>query len=356
MIIEMKPLDTLFFRDSKPFSRGEDTWADTIFPPYPSTVYGALRTAWFKQNIKEFEYLKESKKLNTDDDPTKRLKINSILIKKNDDFLFPLPRDILQSKGKNDEDSEFKRLLLSGEKHLTSAKNIDLLINPYDEIFSYEPFWMSELDLADYLKGDISNFEKLLKRENLFELEPKIGIARERFTRCSKDGNLYRVGMLRLKEGVSIYVDFEGLELAEDFFRLGGEGKFVEVKRIEKKLEIPLPEITNNRFVLYLSTHAIFKEGWLPEWIGENGLERKIHGTSIKVKLLTAAIGKPVYIGGFDIAKGEPKPMYKAVPGGSVYYFEILDGNVDDLKKIHGRSISDVYSEQGFGVCYVGKC
>lgn len=61
MIIEMKPLDTLFFRDSKPFSRGEDTWADTIFPPYPSTVYGALRTAWFKQNIKEFEYLKESK-------------------------------------------------------------------------------------------------------------------------------------------------------------------------------------------------------------------------------------------------------------------------------------------------------
>lgn len=117
-----------------------------------------------------------------------------------------------------------------------------------------------------------------------------------------------------------------------------------------------MPEITNNRFVLYLSTHAIFKEGWLPEWIGENGLERKIHGTSIKVKLLTAAIGKPVYIGGFDIAKGEPKPMYKAVPGGSVYYFEILDGNVDDLKKIHGRSISDVYSEQGFGVCYVGKC
>lgn len=48
-------------------------------------------------------------------------------------------------------------------------------------------------------------------------MEPKIGIARERFTRCSKDGNLYRVGMLRLKEGVSIYVDFEGLELAEDF-------------------------------------------------------------------------------------------------------------------------------------------
>ena len=317
MIIEVKPRDTLFFRDSKPFSRGEDTWADTIFPPYPSTVYGALRTAWFKQNIKEFEYLKESKKLNTDDDPTKKLKINSILIKNNDDFLFPLPRDILQSKDKNGEENKLKRLLLSDEKHLTSAKNMNLLINPYDEIFSYEPSWMSELNLTNYLKGDISNFGKPLKRGNLFELEPKIGIARERLTHSSKDGNLYRVGMLRLKEGVSIYVDFEGLELAEDVFRLGGEGKFVEVKRIEKKLDVPLPEITDNRFLLYLSTHSIFKKGWLPEHIDENSLEGKIHNTSIEVRLLTAAIGKPVYIGGFDIAKGEPKPMYKAVPGGS---------------------------------------
>ncbi len=55
------------------------------------------------------------------------------------------------------------------------------------------------------------------------------------------------------------------------------------------------------------------------------------------------------------MAKKEPKPMYKAVPEGSVYYFEILSGDKNELCRIHGKSVSDIYPEQGFGICYVGK-
>ena len=47
MIIQIDPLDTLFFRNGKPFTMGEETWADAVFPPYPSVVYGALRSAYF---------------------------------------------------------------------------------------------------------------------------------------------------------------------------------------------------------------------------------------------------------------------------------------------------------------------
>jgi CRISPR-associated protein Cmr3 len=63
MIIELNPLDTLFFRDGKPFAMGEETWADGIFPPPPSVIYGALRTAWFANNIEEFVRLKINNKL-----------------------------------------------------------------------------------------------------------------------------------------------------------------------------------------------------------------------------------------------------------------------------------------------------
>ena len=51
MRIRIKALDTLFFRDGKPFTSGEETWADGTFPPYPSVLYGALRT-WFITNQK----------------------------------------------------------------------------------------------------------------------------------------------------------------------------------------------------------------------------------------------------------------------------------------------------------------
>jgi len=49
MRIEIKSFDTLFFRDGKPFTMSEDNWADGIFPPPPSVIYGALRAAYFAQ-------------------------------------------------------------------------------------------------------------------------------------------------------------------------------------------------------------------------------------------------------------------------------------------------------------------
>ncbi|MEN3047138.1 MAG: type III-B CRISPR module-associated Cmr3 family protein, partial [Candidatus Hydrothermales bacterium] len=42
--IKLIPNDTLFFRTGRPFTMGSENWSDVIFPPYPSTIYGALRT------------------------------------------------------------------------------------------------------------------------------------------------------------------------------------------------------------------------------------------------------------------------------------------------------------------------
>ena len=51
MTIQLDALDTLFFKDGKPFSLGEETWADGIFPPPPSVVYGATRTALISSGL-----------------------------------------------------------------------------------------------------------------------------------------------------------------------------------------------------------------------------------------------------------------------------------------------------------------
>ena len=49
-MIQIEPIDTLFFRDGKPFSMGDQSTAFGIFPPYPSTVFGAIRTGIIAQN------------------------------------------------------------------------------------------------------------------------------------------------------------------------------------------------------------------------------------------------------------------------------------------------------------------
>ncbi len=46
----LTPLDVLLFRESKPFSPGEGSWATGIFPPLPTTAFQALRSS-LKHNI-----------------------------------------------------------------------------------------------------------------------------------------------------------------------------------------------------------------------------------------------------------------------------------------------------------------
>ena len=88
MRIEITALDTLFFRDGKPFSMGEDTWATGMFPPSPSVIYGMLRTAYAAQNnINIKDIIKE----------TEDLKIKSILLKYDKHYIFPYPTDLFST-------------------------------------------------------------------------------------------------------------------------------------------------------------------------------------------------------------------------------------------------------------------
>ena len=92
-IIELDALDTLFFRDGKPFSMGDDVWADGIFPPSPSVFYGAIRSIYFSENIDKLELT-----ATINNDPTKDLIIKGIFFSINEKPYFPLPMDLVKEK------------------------------------------------------------------------------------------------------------------------------------------------------------------------------------------------------------------------------------------------------------------
>ena len=366
MIIEIKPLDTLFFRDGKPFTMGEDTWANGVFPPYPATIYGALRSAYFAKHIDELE------KANESNDPTKNLKIKGILLKISDEIYFPIPMDCV--KRKDDKDDEgFVLLPLPAGKFISNYPDLEKVLtrsdDSSDKVENIQNSALSKSSFREYLDGKTNNIY-YFKIDNYMVSEPKIGIARSSKMHSSKEGMLYRVDMKRLEnkkgEKMSIIINFEGLGLPEKgMMKLGGEGKAVSYHKYKGDINIDFPKFKEDakQFKMVLATSAIFKNGWLPAWVDKQTLIGEYNG--LKLKLLTAAIGKPIHIGGFEIKPrkpksmykkaGKPKPMYKAAPAGSVYYFELIGGNMDEVKKtFHQKAISDVYPDQGFGIAYVG--
>ena len=96
MRIRISALDTLFFRDGKPFTMGEETWADGVFPPYPSVLYGALRT-WYIANHPDGI----SQRLI---DESAGIRISSLHYRLPSGLHLPLPLDFVEPKNKKEKE------------------------------------------------------------------------------------------------------------------------------------------------------------------------------------------------------------------------------------------------------------
>ncbi|CAA7602815.1 CRISPR-associated protein, TM1793 [Acididesulfobacillus acetoxydans] len=357
MLLKIKALDPLFFRDGKPFTMGEDFWAEGFFPPFPSVFYGALRTAFFAENP---SFLPNA---TTDKDPTLNLRIRSILLMNGETIYFPCPLDVVKDK----EETEVQRaypLQLSPAGRSSNYFLPQVLTVPEGrEAETLSGALLERLTFIDYLSGSQEALPYRMISEFVTE-EPKIGITLDRQYRRAEGHKLYRIGMKRLApdrgsglatKETSFLVDYEGLELPnKGFIRLGGEGKVAGYETIERKwLPQPAP-FGEKRFKLYLLTPAVLANGWLPEWLNEKDLTGNYRGLSLR--LLTAAIDKYVSVGGFNIKENSPKPMKRAVPAGSVYCFELLDGDPEQVQDIfHYRPMEEnSYSREGFGTVLVG--
>lgn len=344
MTIEISPLDTLFFRDGKPFNASSETWADGIFPPNPSTIYGALRSIYFANHPNELS------KANEENDPTKELIIKKIYLKNSLNYYFPLPLDIVYQKNKT-----YSYLLKRRENSLISNLKTSSILTQDFTVENFENSFLSIKRFKEYQTfiGDkFINFNEIKGLEDFVLNEPKIGIKINKLTQTVDKGHLYRVDFKRLKK-TKIVVEFEGLDIEDSqLMRLGGEGKVATFEYVDT-LEINSPKDIKNIFKLYFLTPSIFDNGWLPSWIDKESLEGEFGG--LRLKFLTASVGKYKSIGGFDMKKGKAKPMYKAVPEGSVYYFELLEGDRSKIVKLfNGNAISDKLSNEGYGVVFVG--
>ena len=388
LTLQIEPLDTLFFRDGKPFSMGDDSWADGIFPPAPSVIYGAIRS-WIlanneelKNNVKEIIKDKEHY--------FNQIKIENIAYKIGASFYFPAPLDLAQNKNnienekeKEKDDGIYKLHALSSENkfnnviHSEKVSEIFKFVNiknkndkepeNLDVVKNFPEGLINLTDFSDYMGNRKMQYHNIYSWKEQLKPEPKIGIGKNNETNSSDDGQLFRIEQIRPKikdeEKFKIVVDIHlPMELSylkntnNNIIKIGGEGKIAALSLINNSLSekiAPKYEMSEH-FKIYLSTPAIFEKGWLPKFIDDN-LMWINNEFNFEAKLSYTVLGKSENIGGWDMAENKPKSMLKAIPAGSVYFFKIKKGNLKDVYQYfkENNSISDFLTEQGFGIAYL---
>ncbi len=383
MKLFLSPNDTFFFRDGRPFTKGEQTEGHSIFPPLPSTVLGALRTAYIAEfgNLPLFYSGGMQKTIGTPASLCNAIRLRGVFLANNRgdqlEMFFPVPRDLIYKKeDKKQNDNIALHLLTPEAKNFTSNGTINNVLawSAPDSIDLDADGLLRMGAIGRYLQGNDRNL-LLTDRATLVERESKVGIARSRDTLSSEEHMLYRIDMSRFKNRDGNYgfvVDYECSKNLpqKGLLKLGGEGKSFVYRGIDLNVESLSSHLgavkstmqSTGKFKLYFATPTIFQKGWLPSWLDRldggtpSGEYPMASSSPISLKLITAEVGKPVTIGGWDMAKGEAKPTYRAVPAGSVYYFELMNKNrIDDLiAAFHYQNISDERSEEGFGLALLG--
>lgn len=373
-------LDTLFFRDSRPMNAGETVWIESRFPPTGQTVQGAIRTAVLNHleiSFKNFNAKKVDPDIINrigDGGGLGRLSLTGPFLSQGDELLFPVPLDLVRN-----QEEDFSMLIPAENPVESDLGNVCFPSTPEKGFKTIKSQFVTKTGMEMLLKGaagpSLKDQLRLLFDEDaesnvIADREPKMGLARDNEKRASKEGYLFAIAPVRPRDDIRIAVEVDGLSTDdypdEPFIqKLGGEGKLARVNVKDENLSLPSAALSDNgrviRFKLVLTTPALMtvsgKDQWLPEnFTNEPGDKTGWAGSinSINFRIITACIGKPFRLGGWNHQEHAPRKMRAYVPAGSVYFCEAEIGQKEAVMGLHGTKIG-YRTEYGFGHVLVGK-
>ncbi len=362
----IEPIDTLFFRDGRPYNAGEtQNDVKSIFPPSPFTVVGALRAAMArKMDWKGGPWEQRIKNKLGDGRELGNLNFAGPYLMADDELIFPVPRHILARKKNMDEWENFNRVRPGNDVIPSDMGNVCFPILEGDhERMKNIPGYVTSSDMKKLLWDDALSDIEIISTDLLWKHEFNVGIQRDANSLTVYDGHLFSRTFIRMREkmenqashneedepesmGLSIISGVERFDSGlGKTLMLGGESKAAFIEEID---ELKLPEPDHNkdllkRFVVVLITPAHIEKLEINDKVDDLFPDH--------VKLVSVCADRPEMIGGWDFSKG-PLPLKPYMKAGSVLFFESEEGI--DPKKFNGRSIGDE-TEFGFGQVLIGK-
>lgn len=369
MYLFLEPSDVWLFRDGRPFVAGEDHRATSLFPPNPSTVQGALRAKMLAESGVSFEDYRERRQGTemlglqigypalisdgrvVEEGHTGQFQMRCLYVARRTDssveLFFPLPADVVDVEG---APRVLAPLREPPFRNNTPQESLCPLWLPEINTPQGMKGWLADRELRHYLSGE--PFQVTLDHE-LFTREPRFSVEIDsdykRPLEGEQGGHLYQIEFVRPQHGVGLFIEVEGLTDWPPGFgvlRIGGESRAACYEQLEEAPRLPPTDPRRQHFKLYFATPAYFSDGWQPRkgnWdrFFEDGVAR----------LVAAALPRAQPIGGWDVAHNRQKPMECYVPAGSVYYFEVPDG--EQTPHIVGP-VTEAGAKIGYGQTFVG--
>lgn len=378
MRLFIEPMEPLMFRTGRPFEAGQNNFAESLFPPTPETLQGAVRgaiaTYWDSQKNIAAAF----------DDPVLvnlignragygRFRLIGIALgryhkarSEEVERLFPAPAHIMRI-------GESKRLVRLLPHPIEGAVRSNLpegihhylkpLETPDDDLKPVEG-WLTETSLYKTLDTDDLADIEIVRKNDVYQEEPRLGISIQLGTKATEEGYLYQMLMIRMNHQPEHDYTY-GFVIDVDLTPSSSEEQPLTDEQIQHKLHLPssgwltlggeqrtahfrvlppsptrIARPSGARTLLYLATPASFATGWKPS--------QQFAPLDAPV---AAAITHYESIGGWKMnikdAQGENKVMRRCVPAGSVYFF---DRNVT----LH-RPLTDHNMEIGYGITFKGE-
>lgn len=394
MWIFVEPLDTVFCRDGRPFNAGEDVVARSLFPPPPSTFYGAFRAAILAHRGIPFEdfhkWTKADPSLPEVGTPRQigTLCLGgpwiSLLDRRTGTYsrhLFPAPCNLVLDKN---PPKRLHKLVPNGSGSsrvlCDPGAACALIAAPEGTVTQSCPGYLTtEGAIRMLTPNEKPEPEKHHREEHqIHGTFRQVGIKREKGTRVVEEGMLYAAEHHQLKHPLDTGSKSYGFMLRVEetthlpergWLALGGESRAAAFQTVSvppfQGNEPRMQRIKNHiaqtrRFFLWLLTPAVFTNGYIPGFVDSETLQGSLDG--LELKLVACQLGRKRYLAGFRIHDRSSKTGYLSVPAGSVYFFEFLqsyepekigtffdklsfgtlDGQVQDM------------AAQGFGTTLIG--
>ena len=385
MRIFIEPTEPLLFRRGCSFDAGESNFAESMFPPTPETLQGAIRamiaTNWDSKNSLATSF-KDPRltSLIGDREGYGGFRITGLALGQRMEEhgpverLFPTPVSLIQDdQGR----SRLKPEVIDNEHVISNLpEGIQYLLRPEKATEGkLKPVggWLTEANLLLVLTTKAENTLsqlKVVKDSDIFEYESRLGIGMSSATKTTQEGYLYQVQMVRMKPNYGFVVDIRlsassasssviapaNETLLDDsatqstlhlpptgWLTLGGEQRaahFTLLRPEDRASGADVDQFKQGTLV-YLATPAYFSDGWRPSADHFPGFSKPI----------TAAINRYEPIGGWklnpDNAGGIGKTTRRCVPAGSVYFFDKPVSVTQPLTE-YGWQI-------GYGITYTGE-
>ena len=363
--IRLDPLDTLFFRDGTPFSIGTSPQQDVTgrFPPYAPTVVGALRAALARQNgwkagTRWPERLDAI--LGNGPEDLGSLAFEGPFVLRDDKPLFKAPRHVL---GRLDNDRWVPRVLLRPGRAVKCDLGDAVQLPEASEVFAGieqcrtgDRWWLTQVGMQSVLDGRVPGDNDVVPARDLWREEMRVGLERDRSRRTAEDGKLYSSRHVRLQRGVSIGMRIGSSPRLKELpsgclVPLGGESRVASCERwdVSTDFSVPTTQIESSGQVAVVALSPLE----LGEAMAKGRRQLDVPGG---VKVISACLGRPERIGGWDSLARAPLPLCSVLPSGSVLFCRAREPQrlIDATRARGGVLRLGQRQAWGFGVAALG--